>query len=78
MLVTKKEAFLEKGDMEVRKSVFSGNRKQFSTAQASRVAGTGEQVRQEGGEAAHQGLRKKGSGKVYPYPVLSQFLRPPK
>lgn len=44
MLVNKKEAFLEEGDVEVRESVFSGNRKQFSTAQASRVPGTGEQV----------------------------------
>lgn len=48
MLVNKKDAFLEEGDVEVRESVFSGNRKQFSTAQASRVAGTGKQVWQEG------------------------------
>ena len=48
MLVTKKEAFQEEEDVEVRESVFSGNRKQFSTAQASHVTGTGEQVWQEG------------------------------
>lgn len=46
--MTKKEAFAEKDNVEVRESVFSGSRKQFSTAQASHVSGSGKQVWQEG------------------------------
>lgn len=59
MLVNKKEAFLEEGDVKVRGSVYSGNRKQLSTIQAPCVAGMGgsRDDRREG-EAAHQGLRK--------------------
>lgn len=73
--MNKTEACLDEGNVEVRVSGCSENRKRSSFT----VAGVGgSRCGRREGEAAPQGLRKKGAGKVYLYLVLSPFLRPPK